>query len=108
MTAAHAFADSRVLRRYLRGLGPLPDPEIRRAHDVRHLVVFADCRCLADDRHCVTRAGKPYHGRCFLRSFGMRALQALPPKARSGLQLSDIGVLVARVLIEGDAAAPLQ
>ena len=108
MTALHPFTDVKVLKRYLRGLGPLREPEVRRAHDVRHLVVCADCEGLADDRHCVARAGKPYHGRCFLRRFGMRALQAVPRDARAGLQLSDIGIFVARVLIEGDAVAPLK
>ncbi len=92
-------------RRYLCGLGPLPEPEVRRALDVRHLVVCVGCQCLADERHCVLRAGKPYHGRCFLRRFGLRALQAMSPAARGGLQLADIGMLAARVLIAGDAAA---
>ena len=95
-------------KRYLRELGPLPQPELRRAHDVRHLVVCVSCRCLADERHCVHRDGKPYHGRCFLQRFGMRALQALPRESRAGLQLSDIGMLAARVLIAGDAAAERQ
>ena len=92
-------------KHYLRALGPLPQPELRHAHDVRHLVVCEGCRCLADERHCVRREGQPYHGRCFLRRFGMRALQAVPREARGGLQLSDIGMLAARVLIAGDAAA---
>ena len=105
MFATHPFADSRALRRHLRGLGALPDPEIRRAHDVRHLVVCAGCRCLADDRHCVTRAGKPYHGRCFLRRFGLRALTAMPREARAGLQLSDVGLRIARELIEADESS---
>lgn len=95
-------------KRYLRELGPLPQPEVRRAHDVRHLVVCVGCRCLADERHCVLQVGKPYHGRCFLRRFGMGALQAMPRQARAGLQLSDIGMLAARLLIAGDAAAERQ
>lgn len=95
-------------KRYLRALPPPPQPELRRAHDVRHLVVCVSCRCLADVRHCVHHDGKPYHGRCFLRRFGMRALQALPRESRNGLQLSDIGILAARVLIAGDAAAERQ
>lgn len=92
-------------KRYLRELGPLPQPELRHVHDVRHLVVCGGCRRLADERHCVRRDGKSYHGRCFLRRFGMRALRALPRESRAGLQLSDIGILAARVLIAGDAAA---
>ncbi|MDA8347839.1 MAG: hypothetical protein M0038_03370 [Pseudomonadota bacterium] len=95
-------------KHYLRALGPLPQPELRCAHDVRHLVVCVGCRCLADERHCVLRAGKPYHGRCFLRRFGMSALRAVPREARAGLQLSDIGMLAARVLIAGDAATERQ
>lgn len=95
-------------RHYLRVLDPPPPPELRRAHDVRHLVICGGCRCLADERHCVRRDGKPYHGRCFQRRFGMRALQAVPREERGGLQLSDIGLLAARALIAGDARAERQ
>ena len=105
MSATHPFVDSRELRRYLRRLDPLPDPDIRRAHDIRHLVVCADCRFLADDRHCVTRAGKSYHGRCFIRLFGLNALLMTPSRERGGLQLSDVGLRIARVLIEADEPA---
>ncbi len=102
MTLTHAFTDTMAVRQYLRELGPLPEPKIQRAHDVRHIVVCAHCRRLADNRHCVRRGSSPYHGRCFIRHFGMRALIAVPSLERAGLQLGDIGLLAARALLEAD------
>ncbi len=105
MHTQNSLLDESGIERYLSDLGPLPKPAIRRAHDVRHLVVCAHCRDLTDDRHCLHLFGKPYHGRCFLKQFGMRALLATPARERAGLQLGDIGLLAARALIEADEAA---
>lgn len=90
------------VRRYLRSLAPLPEPTIHRAHDIRHLVGCARCRRLADERHCVRRDDKLYHGRCFIRLFGLSALLTMPSRERGGLQLSDVGLRIARALIETD------
>lgn len=91
-------------KHYLRSLGPLPPPSLRRAHDVRYLVLCAQCGSPTDSRHAVPLDGQHYHGRCFIARFGLRALQALPRAACAGLQLADIGLPAARALLRSHAA----
>ena len=86
-------------KRYPHSLGPLPPPSLRRAHDVRHLVLCAQCGRPADSRHAVPLDGQHYHGRCFIARFGLPALKALGPAAWAGLTLGDIGAAAFRHLL---------
>ena len=86
-------------KRYLHSLGPLPEPMLRCAHDVRHLVCCVRCRQVADARHTVLHDGRHFHGRCFVARFGLPALKALGPAAWAGLTLGDIGAAAFRHLL---------
>jgi hypothetical protein len=85
-------------------LPALPPPQLRTAHDVRHLAACGHCRRMGDQRRMVIAAGRTYHGRCFVRRFGVPALIALPPAQTDKLTLVDLGVEWMRQLL--DARAP--
>lgn len=85
-------------------LAALPRPQLRTAHDVRHLVGCARCRRIGDRRQMVSVAGRDYHGRCFVRGFGLPALIALAPVETDKLTLGDLGRVWMRQLL--DARAP--
>ena len=90
---------ARSAKRYLRSLGPLPEPVVRRAHDVRHLVCCERCRQIADARHAVLHDGRHFHGRCFIARFGLPALKSLGPASWAGLTLGDTGAAAFRHLL---------
>ncbi len=85
-------------------LGPLPEPTLRTAHDVRHLGTCTACGTLLDDRKALTLPQGMYHGRCFIREHGLRALLALSGELTQHLTLGDLGVDHMRALVNRDPA----
>lgn len=85
--------------------GPLPDPALRTAHDVRHLVTCTNSRCnqLGDDRHMICVRSMDvrnyYHGRCFVKVFGLGALLNTPREQLETLTLGDVGPAIARAIL---------
>jgi len=96
----------------MKKLGPLPKPTMALAHDVRHLVVcaYSRCRQLGDERVMVTvrstdfqskSSGEAcYHGRCYVRKFGLAALLKLPKRKTGRLMWSDVGIVTMKALLK--------
>lgn len=80
-------------------LDPLPAPTLRTAHDVRHLQGCTACRQVGDDRTMIDLDGEWFHGRCFVESFGLKYLLALPKSKTDRLTLGDVGVRTMRALV---------
>lgn len=80
-------------------MNDLPKPNLRTAHDVRHLCGCDVCRDIGDDRMMVDLDGKWFHGRCFIERFGFSFLAALPKSKTNRLTLGDIGSTMMRQLI---------
>lgn len=85
-------------------LPALPVPQLRTAHDVRHLTACARCQRVRDQRWMAFASGRTYYGRCIVRRFGLAALVALPAAQTDKLTLGDLGVEWMRQLL--DARAP--
>lgn len=87
---------------------PYNNAVITTAHSVRTLRCCADCRGLGNVESMlrIPRRGRTakdiplLHGRCYIRRYGIRRFLALPQKLTNNLLLSDIGVKVARSLLE--------
>lgn len=83
-------------------LDPLPQPRVRTAHDVRHLVACHHCEEVGDDRQMVNVfPGKShYHGRCYISRFGLKSFVDLPKVQTNKVTLGDIGAKAARALLD--------
>lgn len=85
-------------------LGSLPAPQLQTAHDVRHLCGCANCGQLGMDTTMVDLDGEWFHGRCFVRKFGLRYLLALPRSKKLRLTLGDVGVKTMQALLDSVAS----
>lgn len=74
---------------------------VRKAHDVRTLRVCAVCSNLGNSHSMVDLDSEWYHGRCFVKRHGGKALGALPKSKTDRLTLGDLGVRLMRALING-------
>lgn len=85
-------------------LMPLPDPELRTAHDVRKLRACYGCSKLGSKDSMISMpAGTAMHGRCFIAKFGIAKLLQQPREETDKLTLVDIGGDAMRRLIEARA-----
>ncbi len=80
--------------------------ELRTAHDVRRLCVCHGCRQLGDRRNMIelkrdARGEHRYfHGRCYVKSYRLARLLALPSEQLERLTLGDVGVYVMQKIVQ--------
>ncbi len=82
-------------------------PDLRKAHDVRHLCVCKGCGELGDDRKLLRLdsyyhiEGYYLHGDCAFRVLGARILD-LPTSERNKFTLGEVGVEMMRRLMRSE------
>lgn len=87
-------------------LGPIPAPDLSKAHDIRHLSACAHCGEMGDDRRMIRSAPRTdWHGRCYAKRFGRKAFLALPREQTERLMFGDIGPSLMRALVNRGGAA---
>lgn len=72
---------------------------VKRAHDVRTLRVCAVCANLGNSTTMVDLYDEWFHGRCFVKRFGGKALGALPKAKTDRLTIGDLGVRLMKALL---------
>lgn len=77
-------------------------PDLKTAHDVRHLDKCDVCSDLGDVRRMILAR---YHGRCYIRRFGLDDFLELPKEETDKVSLGDIGLNAMKALIERSTGA---
>jgi len=83
--------------------GQLPHDQLidlQRAHDVRSLKECHGCRQIGQAPAMLHVDVLWYHGRCYAEAYSEAALQSLPPRQLCRLQIGDVGLKLARRIIE--------
>jgi len=77
------------------------------AHDIYETKICGRCNYPALRDAMVETVEGHYHGRCFIRSYGLDALLALPAEELNKLTISDVGVPVIRQIMARDTSKPV-
>lgn len=83
--------------------GQVPFEELIRvtkAHDVRTLRPCTHCMEFGNADSMIEHGASWFHGRCFVAGAGMKAFLALPATQTGKLPLGDLGLDIARALLE--------
>lgn len=77
------------------GDGDLP---LRTCHDIRRWTGCARCGVLGSKDSMIQTSNQFWHGRCFVKQFGMERLREMPATETNKLTLGDLGVRLMRAL----------
>lgn len=77
-------------------------PHLETAHDVRFITKCDACPDLGDGRRMILAR---YHGRCFIKRFGLEDFLDLPDEETSKVSLGDIGTKAMKALVDLRRAA---
>jgi len=88
-----------------KGQVAFPPPRMNTCHDIRKWTACSVCGAIGHRDNMVQSSPDVFwHGRCFVKRFGIERLLEMPRKETTKLSLGDLGLDLMRALVSGISA----